>query len=76
MALVRTGFPDRPRERAQKSMIVYVALIYPLFLAIALVGRVMPVTKPRHISAMPRQSVFSEAADRTQSVVPWFFVHG
>lgn len=76
MALARSGIPDRPRERAQKSMIVYVALIYPVFLAIAFVGRIMPIARPRNTSAPPRQSVFSEAADKTQSVVPWFFVHG
>lgn len=76
MAPARSGFPERPRERVQKSMIVYVALIYPVFLAIALAGRIMPLAKPRNTSAPPRQSVFSEAADRTQSVVPWFFVHG
>ncbi len=56
------------RMREQRSMHTYEALIYPVFLMIALAGRIVPARGPRS------RSVFTEAADLTQSVVPWFFV--
>jgi hypothetical protein len=56
-------------------MMVYMTLIYPVFLAVAVLGRLIPGLS-RRTKGTPRLSVFAEARDQTQSIVPWFFVHG
>jgi hypothetical protein len=55
-------------------MIAYEALIYPVFLVIAMFRRVLPSSGIK-AEAGARPSAFAEAADLTRSVVPWFFVH-
>jgi hypothetical protein len=70
MALVKADTAPHPRDHDRQAMIAYEALIYPVFLVIAMLGRLLP-----RRSDGGRMSVFAEAADRTQSIVPWFFVH-
>ena len=72
MALVKMNASADPRDRDRQSMIAYEALIYPVFLIAAMLGRLLPRSGSE---ARGRPSAFAEAADRTQSVVPWFFVH-
>jgi hypothetical protein len=72
MALVKFQTADHPRDRDRDAMIAYEALIYPVFLVVAMLGRLLPRSGSK---ARVRPSAFTEAADRTQSVVPWFFVH-
>lgn len=76
MALVRAGTSQHPRDRNRQSMIAYMALIYPVFLIVAMLGRLVPGFRSNARRASPGRSVFAEAADLTQSVVPWFFAHG
>ena len=72
MALVKMNSSADLRDRDRQSMIAYEALIYPVFLVVAMLGRLLPRAGSK---ALVRPSAFAEAADRTQSVVPWFFVH-
>ncbi len=69
MALVKIEASPHPRDRERQAMIAYEALIYPVFLIIAMLGRIVPRGK-----SGARQSPFAEAADLTESIVPWFFV--
>ncbi|WP_353257029.1 hypothetical protein [Hyphomonas sp.] len=72
MALVKMDTSSDLRDRDRQAMIAYEALIYPVFLIVAMLGRLLPRSGSK---ARARPSAFAEAADRTQSVVPWFFVH-
>jgi hypothetical protein len=42
MALVKVQTADHPRDRDRDAMIAYEALIYPVFLVIAMLRRVLP----------------------------------
>ncbi len=75
MSAIPQGAPAHTRDRARHSMMVYMTLIYPVFLAVAVLGRLIPGLS-RRTKGTPRLSVFAEARDQTQSIVPWFFVHG
>ncbi|MBI1253833.1 MAG: hypothetical protein GC196_05745 [Hyphomonas sp.] len=72
MALVKMNSSADLRDRDRQSMIAYEALIYPVFLIVAMLGRLLPRSGSK---ARVRSSAFAEAAEQTQSVVPWFFVH-
>ncbi|MEQ9505147.1 MAG: hypothetical protein RLO80_02675 [Hyphomonas sp.] len=72
MALLKYEAFEKMRERDQQSMVAYQALIYPVFLVVALLGRIVPRFGS---SARVRPSAFAEAADQTRNVVPWFFVY-
>jgi hypothetical protein len=72
MALVKFQTADHHLDRDRDAMIAYEALIYPVFLVVAMLGRLLPRAGSK---ARARPSAFAEAADRTQSVVPWFFVY-
>jgi hypothetical protein len=74
MALVKFQTVNHPRDRDRDAMIAYEALIYPVFLVIAMLRRVLPSSGLK-VEAGARPSAFAEAADLTRSVVPWFFVH-
>jgi hypothetical protein len=69
MALVKIDASPDSRDSDRQAMIAYEALIYPVFLIAAMLSRLVP-----HGKAGARQSAFAEAADRTESIVPWFFV--
>lgn len=74
MALVKVQTADHLRDKDRDAMIAYEALIYPVFLVIAMLRRVLPRSGSKaRMGARP--SAFAEAADLTRSVVPWFFVH-
>ncbi len=72
MTLVKYNTPDHPRDQDRQAMVAYEALIYPVFLVGAMLGRIVPRSGSK---GRDRPSAFAEAADLTQSVVPWFFVH-
>ncbi len=72
MALVKIDASPDSRDSDRQAMIAYEALIYPVFLVGALLGRIVPRSGSK---GRDRPSAFAEAADLTQSVVPWFFVH-
>lgn len=74
MALVKVQTAEHPRDRDRDAMIAYEALIYPVFLVIAMLRRVLPRSGSKARTGT-RPSAFAEAADLTRSVVPWFFVH-
>lgn len=71
MALVKIDASPDSRDSDRQAMIAYEALIYPVFLIFAMLGRLMPRSGA---DGRARQSAFAEAADRTESIVPWFFV--
>ncbi len=72
MALIKMNAAPDPRDSDRQAMIAYESLIYPVFLIVAMLGRLLPRAGSK---TRARPSTFAEAADRTQSVVPWFFVH-
>ncbi len=72
MALVKYDPSEFPRDRDRQSMIAYEALIFPVFLIAVTLGRLLPRSGSK---AQASRSAFAEAAERTESVVPWFFVH-
>ncbi len=69
MTLVEPNAQLARRARDRRSMNLLATLVYPVFLVLALFGRLVPPSKGRL-----RRSLWAEAADATQSVVPWFFV--
>lgn len=71
MALVKIDASPDPRDSDRQAMVAYEALIYPVFLIIAMLGRLLPRFGDK---ARVRPSAFAEAADRTLNIVPWFFV--
>ena len=60
------------RERDKRSMAFMERLMFPVFLVIAISGRVFPASWRN--DGRSGLSVFAEASDRTHSVVPWFYV--
>lgn len=60
-------------ERDRRSMMLTERALFPIFLMIALAGRVFLL--PRRDAGVERtKSVLTEASDLTHSVVPWFYV--
>jgi hypothetical protein len=72
MALAKIDTERGRRDHDRQAMIAYEALLFPIFLIVALLGRLLPRASAK---GGARPSAFAEAADLTESVVPWFFVH-
>lgn len=60
-------------ERDRRSMMLMERALFPVFLMIALAGRVFLLPR-RGADVERRKSVLTEASDLTHSVVPWFYV--
>lgn len=76
MAVTEPESTGRLRDRTRHSMTVYMTLLYPVFLTTTLLGRMLPGQSHKPSATAQRLSIFAEAAHKTHSVVPWFFVHG
>ena len=67
--MMRAQAAIRHPARDRRQMMALQAVVYPVFLIVALVGWLLPKA-----GGDPRTSAFAEAAELTHSVIPWFFV--
>lgn len=60
-------------ERDRRSMVFMERALFPVFLIVAFLGRILPVSQ-RNMNGRRPGSLISEASELTHSVVPWFYV--